>query len=78
MEITYLVLVLEQTRDQNVSGPVGLSIGKTESKRISVFSKIQRVVYHQCCVLIGLPTTRLSVIAPSGEKSAGFLAAKKD
>ena len=63
MEITYLVLVLEQTPDQNVSGPVGLSIGKTEGKRISVFSKIQLVVYYQCCVVIGSPTTRLYVIA---------------
>ena len=53
MEITYLVLVLEQTPDQNVSGPVGLSIGKTEGKRISVFRKIQLVVYYQCCVVIG-------------------------
>ena len=27
------------------------------------FSKIQLVIYHQCCVLIGLATTRLYVIA---------------
>jgi len=27
------------------------------------FSKIQLVVYHQCCVLIGLATSRLYVIA---------------
>ena len=28
-----------------------------------VFSKIQLVVYYQCCVLIGLATSRLYVIA---------------
>ena len=27
------------------------------------FSKIQLVVYHQCCVLIGCATSRLYVIA---------------
>ena len=30
---------------------------------LSVISKIQLVVYHQCCVLIGRVTTRLYVIA---------------
>ena len=35
------------------------------------FSKIQLVVYYQCCVLIGWATTRLYVIARVA-KSAGF------
>ena len=37
-------------------------------------SKIQLVVYYQCCVLIGWATTRLFVIA----HCTGILAAKKD
>ena len=38
---------------------------KTNNKnhQIPVFSKIQLVVYYQCCVLIGRATTRLYVIA---------------
>ena len=42
---------------------------------LSHFSKIQLVVYYQCCILIGWATTRLYVIV---EKSAWFLVAKKD
>ena len=30
--------------------------------RITLFSKIQLVVYYQCCILIGWATTRLYVI----------------
>ena len=30
---------------------------------IILFSKIQLVVYYQCCILIGWATTRLYVIA---------------
>ena len=41
------------------------------------FSKIQLVVYYQCCVLIGWATTKLYVIDPSSEKRRLF-AAKKD
>ena len=29
-----------------------------------IISKIQLVVYYQCCILIGWATTRLYVIAP--------------
>ena len=47
-------------------------------KQILSFSKIQLVVYYQCCVLIGWATTRLHVIAHYVAKSAGFLPAKKD
>ena len=41
---------------------------------ISVFSKIQLVVYYQCRVLIGWATTRLYVIAhcTSSEKRGLF------
>ena len=38
--------------------------------RITPFSKIQLLVYYQCCVLIGCATTRLCVIAQV--KSASF------
>ena len=37
--------------------------GKKTFQRIFSFSKLQRVVYYQCCVLIGWATTRLCVIA---------------
>ena len=37
-----------------------------------IISKIQLVVYYQCCVLIGWATTRLYVIAPSSEKRRLF------
>ena len=33
------------------------------SVRLASLSKIQQVVYHQCCVLIGCATSRLYVIA---------------
>ena len=42
------------------------------------FSKIQLVVYYQCCVLIGWSTSRLLCYSSLVTKSAGFLAAKKD
>ena len=49
---------------------------------ITVFSKIQLVIYYQCCVLIGEATSRLFVIAHYSSESAGricnVLAAKKD
>ena len=32
-------------------------------KDYSIFSKIQLLVYYQCCILIGWATTRLYVIA---------------
>ena len=34
-----------------------------QSKRLTLISKIQLVVYYQCCVLIGWATARLYVIA---------------
>ena len=34
-----------------------------EGRRLYIFSKIQLVVYYQCCVLIGGATARLYVIA---------------
>ena len=39
------------------------------------FSKIQLVVYHQCCVLIGFATSRLYVIAysTSSEKRPPYI-----
>ena len=36
---------------------------RTPSQYITCISKIQLVVYYQCCVLIGRATTRLYVIA---------------
>ena len=36
------------------------------------FSKIQLVVYYQCCILIGWAATRLYVIAPSSKKRRVF------
>ena len=45
------IVVAKKVRDRN---------SHTE---LNLFSKIQLVVYHQCCVLIGWATTRLYVIA---------------
>ena len=39
-------------------------MGQLLFARIFLISKIQLVVYYQCCVLIGWATTRLYVIAP--------------
>ena len=46
-----------------------------KERMIYMFSKIQLVVYHQCCVLIGLATTTLYAAicySPLVAKSAGF------
>ena len=43
---------------------MNLQDGKNDqNQRITVFSKIQLVVYYQCYILIGWATTRLYVIA---------------
>ena len=34
-----------------------------KDKKIKDISKIQLVIYYQCCILIGWATTRLYVIA---------------
>ena len=39
---------------------------------IMLFSKIQLVVYHQCCFLIGYATTRLYVIAQQQQRAPDF------
>ena len=44
-------------------GRIGYWLRGHEGKRNNRFSKIQLVVYYQCCVLIGWATTRLYVIA---------------
>ena len=36
---------------------------KEQEQKLNFISKIQLVVYYQCCVLIGWITTRLYVIA---------------
>ena len=46
-------------------------------REIKCISKIQLVVYYQCCVLIDWATTRLYIIALVA-KSTEFLATKKD
>ena len=43
--------------------PTAFRIKRSIENPIIVFSKIQPVVYYQCCVLIGWDTTRLYVIA---------------
>ena len=50
-------------------------------QRISLVSKIQLVVYHQCCVLIGWATSRLCyspLVAKSARHIWNVLAVKKD
>ena len=37
--------------------------GLSEIGELLIISKIQLVVYYQCCILIGWATTRLHVIA---------------
>ena len=39
------------------------SENQTINNQVNTISKIQLVVYYQCCVLIGWATTRLYVIA---------------
>ena len=47
----------------DVVGPTMDTIRYPSINKIILYSKIQLVVYYQCCVLIGSATTRLYVIA---------------
>ena len=50
----------KEEKEKEESGTDGL---QKSVDRIIVFTKIQLVVYYQCCVLNGQATTRLHVIA---------------
>ena len=50
-------------RDTIVRKTIITNTNNRKKKFIYVFSKVQLVVYYQCCVLIGWATTRLYVIA---------------
>ena len=50
---------------------------KSQRNPLSTFSKIQLVVSHQCCVLIGWATTRLYVIAHWLRKAPAFWRQKR-
>ena len=56
---------LEKLVQWNYNIMFWLTFAKIHSVEIAffIFIKIQLVVYYQCCVLIGWPTTRLYVIA---------------
>ena len=61
VELGFLVFILKEFQTCDVSSATDVAQLDTFILEIS---KIQLVVYYQCCVLVGWATTRLYVIAP--------------